>query len=269
MPRRYFAEVIQSGDFSVADEYRKLYNLFYTNINYTSLYHECKINLLNCPFRGTCLSIDEFNIKYGFHFKKDFYNGNETLDDLVNFIEYTYNFVVLLSEKANGYGNQVILYKEQIAIIESSIGYMHQFDETSQTYIFVSISEAATAVSEIIDPELSSKVIFYNHHSMKGDLARKRDTLLKLADKLESQRSVLKGINHQLETDVFTLFNSINIRHNNSDPDGAYYKPYVASWDDDTQEEWYDETYQLILLCFLEIDNIERKKKIKELKDNF
>ncbi len=32
-------------------------------------------------------------------------------------------------------------------------------------------------------------------------------------------------------------------------------------------EEWYDEIYQLSLLAFLELDNIERNRKISDLKD--
>lgn len=268
MARRYFAEVIQNGNFSIRDEYAKLYHLFYSSVDTVYLYNECKRNFLHYPFRGTCLSIDEFNLKFDFNFYTRGINGKETIDDLVNFIEYSYNLLSIFSESENGVGRVVRLYREQISIIESEISYMHRLDEKSKTYIFVPISESAIAVSEIIDPELATKVIFYNHRSMKGDLARKRDTLLKLADKLEPQRSVLRGINHQQEKDVFTLLNNINIRHNNNDIDGAYFKSYVAGWDEHTQEEWYDETYQLILLCFLEIDNIERKRKVQELKDN-
>ena len=33
-------------------------------------------------------------------------------------------------------------------------------------------------------------------------------------------------------------------------------------------EEWYDELYQMILLAFLMIDNVERMEKIKKLKHN-
>ncbi len=268
MARRYFAEIIQNGKFSISDEYAKLYHIFFSSFENETLYYTCKDNFIRYSFRGTCLSIDEFNLKFGFDFLIRGVNGKETIDDLVNFIEYSYNLLSIFSESEYGFGRVVRLYREHISIIESEISYMHRLDEKSKTYIFVPISESAIAVSEIIDPELATKVIFYNHRSMKGDLARKRDTLLKLADKLEPQRSVLRGINHQLEIDVFTLLNNINIRHNNNDPDGAYYKSYVAGWDEPTQEEWYDETYQLLLLCFLEIDNIERKKKVQDLKDN-
>ena len=33
-------------------------------------------------------------------------------------------------------------------------------------------------------------------------------------------------------------------------------------------EEWYDETYQMCLLAFLEIEQSERKKKFDKLKES-
>ena len=41
---------------------------------------------------------------------------------------------------------------------------------------------------------------------------------------------------------------------------------YVKNLSDEELEEWYDETYQMLLLCFLEYENIERNKKINKLK---
>ena len=35
---------------------------------------------------------------------------------------------------------------------------------------------------------------------------------------------------------------------------------------DDVLEGWYDELYQMILLAFLELDQLERNSKIKKLK---
>ena len=32
-------------------------------------------------------------------------------------------------------------------------------------------------------------------------------------------------------------------------------------------ESWYDETYQLCLIAFLELENIERTKKFNDLKE--
>ena len=55
-------------------------------------------------------------------------------------------------------------------------------------------------------------------------------------------------------------FLSINI------PLPKYHK-FVANMSNEELEKWYDETYQLCLLCFLEMDNVERKRKIKELNE--
>ena len=37
---------------------------------------------------------------------------------------------------------------------------------------------------------------------------------------------------------------------------------------DEKLEEWYDEVFQMCLLAILEVENIERKKRFKTLKDS-
>ena len=44
---------------------------------------------------------------------------------------------------------------------------------------------AATAVAEIIDESLAYSVIDYNHHLLKGDIAKKKAILLALGSDLE------------------------------------------------------------------------------------
>lgn len=56
----------------------------------------------------------------------------------------------------------------------------------------------------------------------------------------------------------------MNIRHNNKEGKNA--SEYVANLTDEELESWYDKTYQMMLLSILELDNIERNKKVKELK---
>lgn len=69
-----------------------------------------------------------------------------------------------------------------------------------------------------------------------------------------------------MESDLFFLFNSVNLRHNNADPDGKNYIPFVANMMDEEIEKWYDEAYQICLLAFLELDNVERKDRVNKLK---
>ncbi len=133
--------------------------------------------------------------------------------------------------------------------------------------IFVEKAVSAIAVSEIVPNDLSFKVISYNHHSMKGNIEKKKETLLKLANLLESKRKKLKSINSSLEDDLFYAFNNLNLRHNNKDKTfKKKKKKYIAEMSDNNLENWYYELYQMCLLAFLEIEQIDRKKSFKDLK---
>ncbi len=121
-----------------------------------------------------------------------------------------------------------------------------------------------TAVAEVVDPNTAYAVIEYNHHLLKGDIAEKQRILKLLADKFEPLRGELKRVNKELESNTGYLLNKMNIRHNNMEGKNAI--EYVKNLSDEELEEWYDETYQMLLLCFLEYENIERNKKINKLK---
>ncbi len=139
--------------------------------------------------------------------------------------------------------------------------------DQDELIIFTEKSVTAIAVSEIVPNDISYKVISYNHHSMKGNLENKKDTILKLANLLEGKRKQLKSINSSLEDDLFYAFNNLNLRHNNKDKllKGKY-KEYVSNMSNTELEQWYDEVYQMCLLAFLEIEQIDRKKSFNELK---
>ena len=72
-----------------------------------------------------------------------------------------------------------------------------------------------------------------------------------------------------MKKDLFYIFNNLNLRHNNIDwNDKGNYRKYVSEMTSEQIEEWYDETYQMCLLAFLDIEQNERKKKFDALKDN-
>ena len=104
---------------------------------------------------------------------------------------------------------------------------------------------------------------------MRGNVEGKKEILLKYASLLEPKEKILLSINSSLKKDLFYLFNNLNIRHNNIDcNDKGNYKKYVSEMPPEQIEEWYDETYQMCLLAFLEIEQYERKKKFDVLKEN-
>lgn len=122
-----------------------------------------------------------------------------------------------------------------------------------------------TAVAEIVDQKTAYAVIEYNHHLLKGNIAEKQRILKILADKFEPIRGELKKVDKDLESNTGCLLNKMNIGHNNVEGKNAI--EYVKNLSDEEMEEWYDEIYQMLLLCFLEYDNIERSKKISKLKE--
>jgi len=129
---------------------------------------------------------------------------------------------------------------------------------------------AATAVADKYsgtDSEFSYKVIEYNHFLLKGNIDRKREILNTIASKFEAVRPQLKAIGFKdIESDAGYLINNLNIRHNNADPQSTSYKTYIATMPPTELEEWYDKTYDVLLLALLASDFSEIHNDIQDLK---
>ena len=77
-------------------------------------------------------------------------------------------------------------------------------------------------------------------------------------DDIEPNQRELEAVNRTLKSDLFQLMNKF-IRHNNSD------NKYIQTLNNNQLEAIYDDIYQLWLLAKLELDNVERNKRVKEL----
>ena len=276
MSRKPFSQVLKEASIDLRREYDRLYYLFFLQRtpdrsgNSLTLREYCASTFIQLPFRGTCVSLDDFDDYYGYHFEKA--PSDFSIDVLVSFCEYSYNLAIYnqgINPAIMSYGMFPIaqsgqFYVQQVNTLIDNMSYMPNAKDGITD--FVPKDQAAISVAEIVDPDLSYKVIEYNHHSMKGDIERKKAILLALADKLEPQRGKLKQINSSLESDLFYLLNTVNLRHNNSEPEGTKYNKVVAKMSKDSIEEWYDDIYQMCLLAFMELDNAERKGRVKELK---
>ena len=273
MKRVPFSQIIKNAKVDIRREYDRLFNLFYVQkIQYNDIYTAtlrtiCSEFFPTLPFRGTCISLDDFDDFNDFHFLKDPPDFN--LDYLVSFCQYSYNLVYHSNAPANVMFNCILshemkLYLQQVMTVVDSIGYMKNRQDLITD--FVPKDQTAISVAEIVDPSLSYKVLEYNHHSMKGDLERKRATLLVLADKLEPMREKLSQINKSLESDLFFLLNEVQVRHNNIEQGSKKYNPFIAGMNEKTIEQWYDDMYQMCLLAFLELEHLDRKNRIVQLK---
>ncbi len=278
--RRTFAQVLKEAQIDPKMEYQKLYGMLFdrsiqvSNTKRISAYDELSDYFLGFYFRGTCLSIDEFNDMHGFNFEKEPEDFN--IDHLILLCEYIQNMLVGYQGAQNfsGWGYMpmqqptinIQFYFAQIAQVIEKIGYMASTQDSF--CIFVPKDNTAIAVSEstLIPDGMSYKVIAYNHYSMKGDLHGKRQTLLLLADLLEPRKAELEKIDKKFSSDLFSAFNNFNIRHNNVDTSGKHYKKPVAELSSEEMEQIYDEVYQMCLLAFMRLDYAENRKPIDELK---
>lgn len=281
--RRNFAQILKEAKIDIKSEYQKLYSMLYdrsiqvSNTKRISAYDELSDYFLGFHFRGTCLSIEEFNDINGFHFEKE--PEVFSIDNLILLCEYIENMLIgyQSAQYASGVGYlpmpqpaiNVQFYLMQIAQVIEKIGYMSLNQNGFVIYVEKSPAAISVAESEQIPMETSYKMISYNHHSMKGNLQEKKNTILELAKLLEAKRDQLAKVDSGFCSDIFYLFNNLNIRHNNIDPSiKGKFKQAVANMPSEELEYWYDEIYQMCLLAFLRLEQVERKIEFDKLKNN-
>lgn len=189
-------------------------------------------------------------------------------DKILFYLEYVGNLIWLcnrwLENQDKDIDKEYVYLQENVLSLIGNLNYELKVFEEYEKVLLVEKNAEATAVAEIADMEISYEIIEYNHYMLKGDIIKKKKILLALADKFEPLRNDLKKIDKELESNIGYLLNKMNIRHNNLEGKNAI--KYVISMDDKELEEWYDETYQMILLAFLECENIERNIKVTNLK---
>lgn len=216
--------------------------------------------------RGRCVSCSEMRERLEI---SDFYirKGLRETQILI-YLEYVINLIWLCNRKYieydEDYDDEYDYLEEKVTGLIEDLGYEFKIIEEEEKVLLVEKSAAATAVAEIVEPQVANKVIEYNHYMLKGDIEGKRIILLLMADKFEPIRPELKQINSSLESNIGYLLNKMNIRHNNKE--GKNVNTYVVGLSDEEVEKWYDETYQMLLLAFLLMDNQERNVRVDELK---
>lgn len=143
-----------------------------------------------------------------------------------------------------------------------------EIKKTENGYIVVEKNAVAIEVASN-NPEMADVIIEYNRYLLKGNLTRKREILLKIADALEPKHEILNQIDKSKTGDYFMMVNNMNVRHNNSDPASKNYNPAFAELPDDEKEEWYDIIYRQGLILFSLLIYQEDKKRIDDFKKHF
>ena len=194
-----------------------------------------------------------------------------SIDKFLLYLECTANLVSIVLYKSRTDGAMGIAKNMLLNIKTNCERLNFEIREFSQgCFKIVEKNVAATAVADKYsetDSEFSYKVIEYNHFLLKGNLDRKREILNAIAAKFEAVRQQLKANGFGIvESDAGYLVNNLDIRHNNTDPQSPSHKAYVAEMNFGELEEWYDKTYDVLLLALLASDFSEIHNDIQELK---
>ena len=273
--RKSFADILNSAQFNIETEYYRLKTLFYekTVLLYsgghpytTTLHNIVNSRFTNVSFRNNALSLDDFDTINNFHFNE--YQSPIEIDLYLTFCEYLNNILTEIKEYLpSDFFLTCDLIKKQISTAIEKM----QFIEIHQGNLisYVPKNAASISVAEIIeDNDLSYKTLFYNHHSLSGDLEGKKEILLKFANLFESRKSEAKGICDKVLENLSFAFNNFNIRHNNIDLSSKSYQEFFAKLSDSEKEELYDDTYQLCLEFFIALDNKDKVTKFENIRKN-
>lgn len=256
-------DIIKGRKFDVAREYARIWGLFNSADNIgsriTPLINliDGNIQFFSDSFKGRALSLDDFNDTYGFKFNSP--NASVTVDELISYCEY----VVTLCDHLWKYAS--ISLDEDSEYLKDDLyqtveGCMDELGliaiKKDEITIFVDKDPAVVAAAELVDESLAYDVKAFIHKQTKGDLQKKKTILKFLADDIEPQRNMLNGINKTFAGNFFQMLQKF-VRHNNAD------NAYISALSPEEIESCYDDIYQMWLLAKLEIDNIERKKRVE------
>ncbi len=258
-------DIIKGRKFNGAREYARIWTLFNSADNIgphiTPLINLVDGNIQFFPdsFKNRALSLDDFNDTYGFKFTHP--SESITVQELISYCEY----VVTLCDHLWKYASISLDYDSEYLkddLYRTVEGCMDELGliaaKKDEITIFVDKDPTVIAVAELVDESLAYDVKAFIHKQTKGDLQKKKTILKYLADDIEPQRNKLNSTNKTLAGNLFQMFQKF-VRHNNSD------NPYISSLSPKEVEDYYDDIYHMWLLSKLEIDNMERKKRVEDV----
>ncbi|HHF7038769.1 hypothetical protein [Streptococcus mutans] len=285
MTRQNYFELIQNMEFDANKEFEII----------SRLISEKKLPFLSA---FSSLSIQEvFNINFLLYLKyrkiqfisysevKEYFensmNGTERLFSYIEFIIDLNSFLEKNQEKLiksvpYNFSNISYSFRE----IEDRINYsldktnyeLVELDNGNQ--IIVEKNAYASKVSQIVSEtniQEAMKVLEYNHFANKGNIQRKQEILISLANYLEPLRDELNSAEELKEVlkvnnkkiiateKLFEMYNQFGLRHNNN-------KQYHTDMTKEELEQWYDGIYTSTLFVVLSLDEARVLSKLNQFK---
>jgi hypothetical protein len=135
--------------------------------------------------------------------------------------------------------------------------------ESEDEVLIIPKNPEGIAAAEISKKQTGIAILRYHHHLLKGDLNEKRKILQEIGLEYEKMLKSKPCDPKEIFLKTWSLLNRLCIRHDNEENEKN-----IAKFSGDGElESWYDEIYQMLLLCKLLSDNIPRMKKVSGLEE--
>ena len=274
MARQNYFDILNRMEFDPQRELKNLMDLLKMERNFKSIYYETSLNsaisdnFLDYPNRSTFTSYSQMVEFVGLNI----YNATE---QLFVFSEFLVDIFCNLAEKFTEEESEFIqiIFDNIKRFLELSNHELITLDNGNKIIVEKNVyaSEASQIVSETSIEE-AIKVLEYNHFSNKGNIQRKKEILITLANYLEPLRKELNNseeleevfkVNNQkiiAFEKLFEMYNNFGLRHNNSNQ-------YHLDLTDDELEQWYDDIYTSTLFVILSMDESRILSKLKTLRE--
>ena len=274
MARQNYFDILNRMEFDPQRELKNLVDLLEMEKNFKSIYYETSLNsaisnnFLDYPNRSTFTSYSKMMEFIG----ANIYN---TTEQLFVFSEFLVDIFCNLAEKFTEEESEFIqiIFDNIKRFLELSNHELITLDNGNKIIVEKNVyaSEDSQIVSETSIEE-AIKVLEYNHFSNKGNIQRKKEILIALANYLEPFRrelnnseelkDILKVNNQKVIAfeKLFEMYNNFGLRHNNSNQ-------YHLDLADDELELWYDDIYTSTLFVILSMDQSRILSKLKTLRE--
>ena len=274
MARQNYFDILNRMEFDPQRELKNLMDLLEMERNFKSIYYETSLNsaisdnFLDYPNRSTFTSYSQMVEFVGLNI----YN---TTEQLFVFSEFLVDIFCNLAEKFTEEESEFIqiIFDNIKRFLELSNHELITLDNGNK--IIVEKNVYASEISQIVSEtsiQDAIKVLEYNHFSNKGNIQRKKEILIALANYLEPFRRELnnsEGLKDILKVNnqkviafekLFEMYNNFGLRHNNSNQ-------YHLDLADDELEQWYDDIYTSTLFVILSMDESRILSKLKTLRE--
>ena len=191
--------------------------------------------------------------------------------ETLTYVQYVLNIADLArrafnQEKEAGYDFDIRNYTElltRIREILNALRYDTRYVASKEFIYIVPHDPAAELIEDLPDSPYAPAVTEYRSVMSRGHLEKKRGLLKSMGEIIESYPDNLDAENAVLYSRIEFLLNHAHIREDNCS--GEERIETISRMSPDELENWYDETYQLLVLRILSEMNRDRLQRVDAL----